>query len=130
MAERQWGSIREAFSIREVSSIREVLDTGKDIAWKPAALPCIAEWKFQIPYSAYKGGVPARPPRSVAPENSSLSTLHEFCDHPDRPEPFASARRSAAERNTVETVQWQTEMVQRGRREIDDTARRGDDAAR
>lgn len=36
---------------------------------------------------------------------------------------------SAAERNTVETVQWQTEVVQRGRREIDDTARRRHDAA-
>ena len=33
------------------------------------------------------------------------------------------------QRNTVETVQWQTEVVQRGRREIDDTARCRDDAA-
>ena len=77
----------------------------------------------------YKGGDPARPPRPIAPENSSLLSLLEFCDHPDRPEPFASARRPAAERNTVETVQWQTKVVQRGRREIDDTARCRDDAA-
>src|SRR6266508_3298995 len=42
---------------------------------------------------------------------------------------FASTRRLSAERNTVKTVQRQTEVVQRGGCDIDDTACGRDNAA-